>query len=199
MGRIFFIYAKEDKDTIDDLYLKLKDAGLEPWMDVPPSPYELSGIPPGADWEHEIRVRLKQADVVLAFLSKRSAKKTGFVQREYRLALNQLMERPQDTIYLIPVLLEPCDVPDVSVDTLRLDQLQWYPLFQSDVTLLIEFLKSAQGGDSADPKSLDVITLRNRISILERQLRIKELERLKLADRERAERFSRINGGWRRY
>jgi hypothetical protein len=44
---IFLSYAREDKERVDQVYMKLKQAGLDPWMDSPPAPYKNEGIPPG--------------------------------------------------------------------------------------------------------------------------------------------------------
>lgn len=46
-----------------------QDAGVTPWMDKPPAPYELDGIPLGGDWESHVRERLRNASRVLVFLS----------------------------------------------------------------------------------------------------------------------------------
>jgi len=48
---VFLSYARDDKIQVDDVYLQLKAAGLNPWMDKPPEPYHLEGIPLGAEWE----------------------------------------------------------------------------------------------------------------------------------------------------
>src|SRR2546423_10819558 len=156
MGLILMIYAQEDKTKIDQIYLKFKEAGLNPWMDRPPSPYQLCGIMPGAGWDEAVRMNNKQADGVLAFLSKQSIAKRGYVQREYRLALSQLMERPEDSIYLIPVLLEHCDVPDIRVDTVSIRQRHWYELYKDDLFLLVEFLKNLPTQYSAPSLNLKV-------------------------------------------
>lgn len=66
---IFLCYAKEDVKTVSEVYRRLKEAGLNPWMDKPPAPYQRHGIPPGVDWDSEIRKRIEQAKVFLAFFS----------------------------------------------------------------------------------------------------------------------------------
>lgn len=176
MKKIFLSYAREDKFKVERVYLELKHAGLNPWMDKPPTPYDLSGIVPGADWDTEVRKQLKEAALVLAFLSKKSTVKEGYIQKEFRLALSYLMEKPQDRIYLIPILLEDCRVPNFRVDSVSLEQLQWYKLYEDGVPLLIEYLKviSAETSENIEQQNtsadLEKISFVNRIKVLENQL-----------------------------
>jgi len=53
--QIFLCYSSEDKAVIDDIFIKLKDAGLNPWMDKPPSPFGYEGLQPGSFWDTEIK------------------------------------------------------------------------------------------------------------------------------------------------
>jgi len=174
METIFLSYAREDKDSVRGVYASLKKAGLNPWMDDPPTPWELDGIAPGQDWDYCIRSKLKEASVILAFLSKRAIEKQGYVQREFRLALNLMMEMPPDSVSLIPVLLEDCAPPDLRVDTVSLRQFNWYRLYERGLDYLISYLRkitapsddqSVEGPD--DSQNLEVITLKNRVRQLE--------------------------------
>jgi hypothetical protein len=83
---------------------------------------------------------LRESEVTLAFLSKTSIDKRGYVQREFRLALDVAMERPSASPSLVPVLLEYCEPPDVRVDTISLAQLQWYRLYEIGLGRLIAYL-----------------------------------------------------------
>ncbi len=109
---VFLSYAREDKARVDDIYTQLKHAGLTPWMDKPPEPFEHEGIPPGVEWEPFVLRKLREATRVLAFLSATSVEKTGFVQREYRLALALLADRPMGQQWLIPTRLDDCRPPE---------------------------------------------------------------------------------------
>jgi hypothetical protein len=140
MAEIFLSYAKEDKWYVDDVYRALKAAGLSPWMDKPPSPYEREGIPSGAVWDSVIRKRIREARVILLFLSSTSIRKQGYVQREYRLASNEMMNKPPGEVSSVPVLIEPCEVPDVRVDTVWLKDFQWFELYSRGIDDLIKDL-----------------------------------------------------------
>ncbi len=102
--RIFLSYAREDRDRVSPFFDILSNDGYDPWIDF-------RKLLPGQNWEVEIEHALNSAHVVLAFLSKRSVTKRGFVQRELNQALDKLRYRLPTDVYLIPVLLEQCDVP----------------------------------------------------------------------------------------
>lgn len=141
-GRIFLCYAREDRKQVLEIYTAFRRAGLRPWMDKPPQPYQLEGIQPGQLWATAISETIAQASYFLAFLSKASVSKRGFVQREYRLALQNMNTLPQGKTFLIPVLLESdCPLPDTSVESFRFSDLQWFDLEVDGLDTLISFLR----------------------------------------------------------
>jgi formylglycine-generating enzyme required for sulfatase activity len=105
-SRVFLAHASEDKPAVRRLYQELKARGFEPWLDEE----DLVG---GQNWKVEIPKAIEGAGVFLACLSRHSIAKMGYVQNEFRLALNALAQRPQEQIYLIPVRLEECKVPEL--------------------------------------------------------------------------------------
>jgi hypothetical protein len=57
---------------------------------------------------------LDRAAVIVLFISRNSVERTGYVQRELKIALDKLQERPLHRIYAIPVLLDSdLPIPDV--------------------------------------------------------------------------------------
>lgn len=104
-GHAFLCHASEDSQVVEQLYDRLENDGLKPWMDK-------RDLLPGQDWEREIRRAIERADFFVACLSPHSVTKRGFVQKEMQFALDVLGEIPQSQIYLVPVRLEPCSVPD---------------------------------------------------------------------------------------
>lgn len=134
---IFLCYANEDKERLHAIYLEMKDAGLNPWMDKPPKPYDSEGIKPGEKWDIFIRQMIRKSAYFLAFLSQKSVQKRGYVQREYRLALEVMGEVPPGQIFLIPVLLEKCELPEIIGDTIQFCQLQWLDLQADGLQKLI--------------------------------------------------------------
>lgn len=125
--RIFLAHAAEDKPKVRDLYDRLKARGLEPWLD------EIDLIP-GQIWREEIPKAINSAAVFLACLSKTAVAKQGYLHREFRYALSAFAELPQGSIFLIPVRLDDCEVPDLSIPELALNlgDLHWVDLFAAD-------------------------------------------------------------------
>jgi hypothetical protein len=113
--RIFLCHASEDKEAVRALYRKLLQPGFAPWLDE-------EKLLPGQDWDAEITKAIRASHVVLVCLSQRSEKR-GYVQKEIVRALDVADEQPEGTIFLIPVRLEDCHVPE------RLRRWQWVNLF----------------------------------------------------------------------
>lgn len=128
-------------------------------MDEPPKPYEEDGIPAGADWKQWIREKLADADRVLAFFSPRSVRKRGYVQREYKMALDLVNELPPGDVRLIPVLLEPCEVPDLQVGYVRLKDLQVLSLRERGIEGLISALAGPVRSVEARPGQAETVLM----------------------------------------
>ena len=103
--RVFLCHASQDKASVRALYAKLKEAGLDPWLDE-------KDLLPGQDWNIEIRKAVRTADAVVVCLSRVSSSKVGFVQREIKYALDVADERPPGISFLFPVLLDDCQIPE---------------------------------------------------------------------------------------
>lgn len=115
--RIFLCHSSDDKPRVQDLYKRLCDDGFKPWIDK-------EDLLPGQDWHQEITRAVRDSDVVAVCLSRNSVNKRGYVQREIKFALDVADEQPEDTIFIIPLKLEECDVPT------QLKRWQWVNLFE---------------------------------------------------------------------
>lgn len=120
---IFLCHAHEDFDRVHTLYKALKSAGLSPWLDK----YDLV---PGEDWQRAIEKAVRESDFFLAFFSEAMVSRTGYVHREYRIALDAYLERPPGSIFLIPVRLDDCEIPKLGELGVRLSDFQWVDLFR---------------------------------------------------------------------
>lgn len=111
---IFISYAREDKDEIKALYEKLREVGFLPWMDT-------KNIVGGEDWERAIIKSISESTFFLSCLSCNSVRKRGMFQKEQKEALEMWQHKLEDDIYLIPVRLEKCEVPDSLSKFQRID------------------------------------------------------------------------------
>ncbi|MNZ37965.1 hypothetical protein D3C78_554260 [compost metagenome] len=102
--KVFISYSKEDRSFALDYFAKISTEGASPWMDD-------QKLLPGQRWEFEIDRALKDANLIVLLLSPRSVNKRGFVQREAQDAIEQLRYKKEDDIYILPLVIEPCEVP----------------------------------------------------------------------------------------
>ncbi len=106
---VFISYVHEDAERIDWLCERLDKAEISYWRDK-------NDLPPGSIWEAEIRRAIKSGTFFLACFSKQAvAKQRTYQRREIMLAIDELQLRPHDQAWFIPVVLEPCEVPDHSI------------------------------------------------------------------------------------
>lgn len=103
---IFLCHSSGDKPAVRELYKRLRSAAfyIAPWLDE-------EDLLPGQRWEDEIPKAVRESDVVIICLSRNSINKKGYVQKEIKVALDVADEQPEGTIYLIPVGLEDCELP----------------------------------------------------------------------------------------
>ena len=166
MFRIFLAHAKEDKIAVINLYKELAEKGYQPWLDE-------HNLLAGQHWRAEIPKVIQESQVFIACLSQQSVAKHGYVQREFRMALNECASRPPEAIYLIPVRLDDCTIPDLRQEEygINLRDIQWVDLFADDgferLLISLELAKtkmtnsaSVESGSSQLPaKSADKVSV----------------------------------------
>mgnify|MGYP000882883721 FL=1 len=116
---VFLCHASGDKSAVRALYQRLLNDGFQPWLDD-------EDLLPGQDWEPAIKRAVHNSDVVLVCLSCSAVTKKGFVQKEIKFALDTADEQPEGTIYIVPLKLEDCAVPE------RLSRWQWVEFFRDN-------------------------------------------------------------------
>ncbi len=117
--RIFLCHAAEDKPAVKKVYNRLVLEGFQPWLDE-------ENLLPGQDWRYEIDKAVRSSHLVIAFLSQRSISKTGYVHAEIKLSLDIVDEHPEGSTFIIPILLEPCELPS------RLSRWQYVKYYEQD-------------------------------------------------------------------
>ena len=103
--RVFLCHASQDKPVVRELYQRLNAEGwIDPWLDE-------EKLLPGQDWDMEIEKAVEAADVVIVCLSNTSVSKEGYIQRELKYALDIALEKPEGTIFIVPLRLDDCELP----------------------------------------------------------------------------------------
>ena len=64
----------------------------------------------GEDWEFVIKREIKRASLLITCLSSNSVDRTGFFQKELRLAIEQAELRPPGKIFIVPIRLNSCPI-----------------------------------------------------------------------------------------
>lgn len=104
-AHVFLVYAHLDKETVHKLFARLTKDGVNVWLDA-------EQLQPGQDWQHEIRKALLTSDFVLICLSKNFNQQQGYRHEEMRLALEKASLLTNNEIFIIPVRLEECEMPE---------------------------------------------------------------------------------------
>lgn len=117
--KVFLCHGKEDKTKVREIYSRLRNDGVELWFDE-------EDLLVGQDWELEIQKAVRACHVIIVCLSNTSINKEGYFQKEIKFALDIADEKPEGTIYILPIKLEECDVPH------RLRKWHWINYFEND-------------------------------------------------------------------
>ena len=102
----FLCYAKENSTPVREFRERLKaETWIDPWFDE-------EDILPGQMWEGSVTEAVHNSHAVIVFLSSIAVRTEGFFHKELKLALDAAAEKPDGTIFIIPIRLDDCDVPD---------------------------------------------------------------------------------------
>ena len=119
---VFMAHVHEDQERVRALCAKLQSHGVAPWFDE-------EQLLPGDDWDSRIQSAIDQCRLFVACLSPASVTKEGYFQRELRTALARMERKPSGSVFFVPVLLEPVDVPDVTVGSSSINRYQYCRLY----------------------------------------------------------------------
>ena len=119
LPKVFVTYVHEDARSVERLGRDLARHGFDPWIDR-------CKLLPGQNWPRAIEDALSVANFVIACFSTSSANKRGGFQAELRYALDCARRMPLDSVFLIPVRLDDCRVPQRVQD-----EVQYVDMFPS--------------------------------------------------------------------
>lgn len=111
---VFLIHTHRDRKAVHDLYSCLVRDGISPWLDS-------ERLLPGQDWRHEIRRSILMSDIAIVCLSRKFIRHHGYCQEELKIALQKAKLLSDGEVFIIPVRLEECDVPETLLRWHRVD------------------------------------------------------------------------------
>ena len=103
--KVFLCHSHSDSEAVHILWSRLRKSDIDAWLDV-------ERLQPGQDWQHEIRRAILKSDVVVVCLSRGFNEQQGYRHEELKLALEKAKLIVDDEVFIIPVRLEKCDMPE---------------------------------------------------------------------------------------
>ncbi len=103
--KVYLCYSPIDRPVVHDLYHRLQTDGFDPWLDE-------ENLLPGQEEEAEIRKAVRFSDAVIVCLSHNVIQMAGRINKQIAHALDVADEQPEGTIFIIPLRLEHCDIPE---------------------------------------------------------------------------------------
>ena len=116
---VFFSYAAPDRAIVRAVADRLTEEGIRVWLDA-------TSLEVGSDWVREIDKALDSADFIVFFISSNSVGKSGWAQKELRIALDRQVSGVGNST-ITPVLLEEAEVPPLLRD------IHWLDMTDGDV------------------------------------------------------------------
>jgi hypothetical protein len=132
--KAFLCHSKKDRAAVRRLYRRLSKDNISVWFDE-------EELLPGEDWTLRIQVEVQDTDIVLICLSHAALTNKGYIHKEIEIALDIAQLQPEGSIFIVPIRLEDCQIPQ------RIQKYQWANLFQKDgYGRLLSSLKSRAKG-----------------------------------------------------
>jgi len=138
-SHVFLSYVKEDTEQAVALKEQLSDHGYHVWIDR-------ESLQPGMDWRLAIARAICEGMYFIACFSHNYLiRRKTYMNEELQLAVEQLRQMPDDSVWFIPVKFSECDLPVIEIRSGKeIDSKQWVELFpdwQAGVDRLIAGLK----------------------------------------------------------
>jgi hypothetical protein len=131
--RVFIAYVEEDLPFARKLYRAFEYNGFRPWLDK-------KKLMPGQNWPRAIETAIHTSDFFVACFSRRATSKRGSFHSELRYALFCAAKVPLDEIFLIPLRLDNCAVPNRI--SKQIQYLDLFPEWDSGLSRLIAVIKT---------------------------------------------------------
>jgi hypothetical protein len=130
--RVFIAYIDEDSAAALRLSEALNQADIKTWIDK-------RRLLPGQHWRRAIERAIDRADFFVACFSARATRKRGQFPYELRYALRCAERMPLEEVFVIPVRLEPCSVPQRIQNTTQYVDL--FPDWNTGMTRLVASIR----------------------------------------------------------
>ncbi len=157
MGHVFICHVTEDSRQVKELRDALASYDVAVWNP--------DSIPPGVEYLPVLRHAIHESTLFILCLSRSFLARMRTVAfEELTAAVEEWRMRPAGRAWLVPLLLEPCEVPDVSLGRgISLRNLQWLSLSRDWEGTLIKLFTALQPDtQSSSPRGMRA-TMRYRV------------------------------------
>ena len=125
MTHVFLSYVRENAAEVDRLAKDLRQFSIDVWLDR-------EKIAPGVRWQDAIRRAIRAgASFIPCFSHETEIRGRTYMNEELIIAIEEVRLRPVTSSWLIPVLLSPCEVPELQLGMgATLQSLQFVKLYE---------------------------------------------------------------------
>lgn len=145
--KIFLSYSRPNQEHARRLYDEMRARGYDPWFDK-------EKLLAGQKWRVEIAKAIKSSDFAVILFSAASINRDGFYQREIRTCLDVLQEKAASKVWLLPVRLDECKVPDEIEDYQYVDL---FPEWERGFGRLVASINAQAQEKAAVADQIDVV------------------------------------------
>jgi WD40 repeat protein len=153
-GRVFLSYSRTDSPQVDRLRQELERAGHTVWWDQGETE-----LVPGTNWQDTIREAIRTSYAFIWCVSDSSmGQQQSWVYPEVSEAIMVQQLLHPSRIFIIPVRLSDCEIPEFRIDGMRtIRQLQWFDYFErrGNIAGLVRVLDLARDQANASMKPAD--------------------------------------------
>ena len=104
-SKVFLCHSHRDQNIVHDLWSRLKKDGLDVWLDG-------ENLLPGQNWQRTIQRTILKSDALIVCLSRNFSRPKGYRHEELKFALEKADLLPDGEIFIVPVRLEECEMPE---------------------------------------------------------------------------------------
>jgi len=153
--RVYLCHSNEDIQMIRSIYRRLSDNGINVW-------FKEEFLLPGQNKKQQPEKAIRKSNIIIVCLSKAAINKKGLFQKEIKYALELANEQPEGSIFIIPVKLDDCNIPE---QLSHLHELKYYEDGGHDKLLLsLNLCISQSDKDTQDFKTIEENTKRFRLN-----------------------------------
>jgi hypothetical protein len=132
---VFIAYVEEDLVFARRLAAELRAGNYSPWLDK-------EKLLAGQNWPRAIERAIDISDAFVACFSPRSVSKRGYFQAELRYALDCARRLPMESVFVVPVRIAVCEVPEHIAKNLHYIDL--FPDWERGMQRLLRTLRRAR-------------------------------------------------------